>query len=290
MTDLFEDTKVNVYVVFSPYLNAYTYAGAPESSKLATSGTIDLLPLPGTIKNTIKGFYILGEQAETVTKNAGKNMMQLSRGRNNKLASNIKESTCIITDKFLEVLSKDEVKAVLLHEIGHSGMVGRTLLSNMASFLSAAPLGGMIYLMLQKFMPPFVSEYLGNALGNKESTDTAPIKALEENHPIINRTFITIVIVLLIVYMGIKWMQRKIEYKADSFAVKAGYGKPLKSALEKFENYIEKSAFKKRSPAEFIFNLFTKACHMLGKVFARLGFSTHPLIKDRIKAIDNQQS
>jgi Zn-dependent protease with chaperone function len=151
-----------------------------------------------------------------------------------------------ITSKLLDLLSKDELMAVLLHEVYHSTkkhtykfLAYKYPLFYLTSLIamSTAMTTGLFYL-------GFLAFFIANSVGN---------------------------IVYNIVF------SKRMEYNADSFAVKRGYGKDLISAIAKIGNYVEKITRTQKCG---------KVCQVIKKIDQVI--DAHPAIYKRIRKILEQ--
>jgi len=143
-----------------------------------------------------------------------------------------------VTDTLLQLLNKREVLAVLLHEAYH-----------------ATKKHGLKYIVFNSTFLAIAASFISTA------------------------SFGSVLLFLFMMFLSAPlWnvlVSKRLELRADSFAVKCGYGKELQSALEKFRVWIDKT----RQPSECT----TSVCRIVKKIDQLL--SSHPEIEDRVRNI-----
>lgn len=113
--------------------------------------------------------------------------------------------------------TEEETIAICLHEIGHSSTKDSLTAIATSSTLGAIFVSAMVFLGFD------INENLDYRTGN------ATLKGITHNMVV----GLICLIFLIGTYLGIKWIDRKLEYKSDDFAVKKGYGKQLISGFKK---------------------------------------------------------
>ncbi len=175
---------------------------------------------------------------------------------------NPKHSAVAVTEGIIHLLSKEELKGVLAHEMAH--IKNRDIL---ISTVSAVIAGTIAYIaMMARWAAIF-----GGFGGRDNDVNIFEILALAIVAPL----------VATIVRLAIS---RSREYLADSTGAKFIHdGVPLANALNKMENYVKNKPLKKGNNATahmFIVNPFR------GNAILEL-FSTHPSTRNRISKLRN---
>lgn len=169
-----------------------------------------------------------------------------------------KHAAVAVTSGIMEILTDDELKAVLAHELGH--VKNRDML---VSTIAATVAGAISYLAQLAF-------YFG---GNRDE-DSNPIALLA--------TVILAPLAAMLIQMAVS---RSREYLADEHSQKVlGSGENLASALEKLENWKGSNRPIAASPSQ------EAASHlMFANMFSLSGlsalFSTHPSTEDRVERL-----
>lgn len=256
MTDMFTDTKVNIYMFRNENPGMiFTFPGAPTTSKpfLFTAGNI-----------LTTGVYNIFIFSEFILNSLFQKPMPLEilKGPDGKVELNIHEVTIFINDKAISILEPDELFSVILHELGHNVYANSILISRFKIILAALSTGAVAGMGENIFKRTQQTKYL----------------------------FLSLMLVLT---MYVSMLHRKIEYDADGFSVKAGYGEELKSALNKFKEYFRGGFFSR--PGKF--NIFGLMLNIINSIFFNLGeflnwagFGLHPSIGRRIDRIDKTKT
>lgn len=177
-----------------------------------------------------------------------------------------KHAAVAVTTGIMDILSHDELKAVLGHELGH--VKNRDML---VSTIAATVAGAITFMAEMAFWGGMLfgsneDEDGGNIVGSIAMIILAPIAAM-------------------LIQMAVS---RSREFLADKHGAKLiGDGKDLASALQKLENFKQHVEPIKPSP-----NQEATAHLMFANMFSTSGlaslFSTHPSTQDRIKRLMRQ--
>lgn len=135
---------------------------------------------------------------------------------NGQVTMSIKNINLYISDSFLEILTKDEAIAILLHEIGH----------NTQLMLHTTDI-------IIDFWKPIIIGYIGY-------TGIFKVIKNEDTHiPTIalNDAFLKMIFLFILISIVFTYLSRRQEIGADTFAVKCGYGEELESTLKKMHNH-----------------------------------------------------
>ena len=246
MTDMFVNTNVDVYIYTSTMANAYTLPGSYITAKpfmlrfyeILNGGPIRIIMTPlliflgpllvvGLICSQILALLLLTiDQVMNLGINAFKNgnPWKITYDESsNKVNLNVSNITVYVTSNLIKLLDNDdELKAVLLHEIGHNLNHTYYIIERLLS------LG---------FISTFVYQYYKVYKGQDNMLDNT-MKFLQDNLPKNKFTsfylfqFILFIVVLFFLFiMG--YPRRKDETYADENTIKMGYGKALESGLLK---------------------------------------------------------
>lgn len=231
LTNLFENTKVNVIEVYAGYPNAWTFPGAPETSNFMEYPFItEFLPfaficqLMERIENGVKD----------VVYNGGKCVYN---PKTNKLNLSVKEVTVYVTTRLLNDLSNKEVIAVLLHEVGHNTQTAVSVIEQLGSLI-------LLLMFLRRGVPQLLDYY--NNIKTNYDNNNQHVKGV--------LTTILFFISTLLLLMFIKYMptflRLRQEIYSDEFAIKCGYGKEMESATRKLNEFTKLSIdYAKRAPS-----------------------------------------
>lgn len=156
-----------------------------------------------------------------------------------------------VLGKLEQITSRQELMAILLHEVGHhfEGIYRKLFLPIM---------------MIQVLIINPLLTLAGSLAVHPGFASLAP--------------FTMLIISLFYLYTSARTLQ-KLEYHADSFATQCGYGNELKSALTKLTKYLRSGA-KSR-------NVLVNLLRMLLTPIMRI-FKSHPETEDRVKAINEE--
>ena len=173
-----------------------------------------------------------------------------------------KHAVVAVTTGITQILNRDELKAVLAHELGH--VKNRDML---VSAIAATVAGAITFLAEMAFWTGAIfgsDEEGGNIFGTLAMIILAPLAA----------TIIQLAI------------SRSREFLADQHGARlVGSGKDLASALHKLENFKEAAGPIKPSPIQE-----ASAHLMFANMFSKAGlaglFSTHPSTKARVERLN----
>ncbi|WP_343187601.1 protease HtpX [Buchnera aphidicola (Periphyllus koelreuteriae)] len=175
-------------------------------------------------------------------------------------------SLIALSDKLIDVMNKNEIKAVISHEITHisnGDMVTMTLIQGIVNTFVIFLSKGIAYIISYIFSD------------NKNNGNI-----------FIKNNIITLILTLFLeILFGTlsncitMWFSRKREFYADAGSAKIVGKKHMISALKTINNHVQ--TFIKEE------NLATLSIHGKNKKFLNL-FMSHPTIKNRIKALNNK--
>jgi heat shock protein HtpX len=166
------------------------------------------------------------------------------------------------TTGILQILNRDELMAVLGHELGH--VKNRDILVSSI----AATIAGAITMVAQ--MLQFAAFFGGLGGGNRDGEGTNPFAALA--------MIILAPIAAMIIQMAIS---RSREYGADDTGAQiVGDPLALASALEKLEAYSKRIPLNVNPAASHLFIVNPLSGQFIGSLF-----STHPPIEERVKRL-----
>ena len=263
ITNLFTNTKIDVYVYDSKIPNAFTIPGANIEA--------DTMRVPAlwqyfTIFIPILGPFILLIWLAVV--NCKRIMTSFSSGYkdnllsyddlSNKFTIPIQGISIFISSAIIEGMNDDEIKAILLHEIGHNTQVSINIINQIFSMsFAGATVGSIIY------------------IGNNN----------EKN------LYMPFIIIFMVGFFIIKYLSRKQEVYSDEFAIKTGYGEALNSALTKLKSYtygfgnpmIKLNVFDK-----VLYYIIKVGSTLITNVINFLHLGTYPSWGQRLKMIDRK--
>lgn len=170
-----------------------------------------------------------------------------------------KHAAVAVTAGIMDILTDNELRAVLAHELGHvknRDMLVSTIAATMAGAIS------------------YIAEFAFWFGGNRDSEDSSPIAGIA--------AMILAPIAAMVIQMAVS---RSREYLADEHSAhQLGSGKDLESALMKLENWKQQVPPIAPSPSEQ-----ATSALMFSNMFSMGGlanlFSTHPSTADRVKRL-----
>ena len=246
MTDMFVNTNVDVYIYTSTMANAYTLPGSHITAKpfmmrfyeILNGGPIRIIMTPlmiflgpllivGLLCSQIFSLLLVTiDQIMNLGINAFKNgnpWKVTYDESQHKVKLNVSNITVYVTANLIKLLDNDEeLKAVMLHEIGHNLNHTYSIINRL---LSIGLLSTVTYQIYKGYK---------NQPNMFDDTFTTINKYLPDNTlaKYYTMQFITFMIVLFILFF-ISYPRRKDETYADENAIKMGYGRELESGLLK---------------------------------------------------------
>ncbi len=174
----------------------------------------------------------------------------------------------VVTKPMLSMLGRNELKAVIAHELGHLRH------KDIVVMLAIALIPQIVYFLAH--MVRFRA-----ILGARRREDIAYAIMM----------YVALMALYFVLGLGVLWVSRLREYYADAHAVELGYGSALKSALLKISRglgfargEVERLKFGEYlmiSPVEYYSDLTECKTSLVRKLF-----STHPPLCERLKFID----
>ena len=253
MSNLFVDTNVNVFVYNSKILNAFTFPGAPQLGRfvniiwlqqyLGKFGVI-ISNIIGIIVAVSIGIKLFGAgltSTHSLEYNSSLNKMKMP----------IKDVTVYISSGLIESLNNNEIKAVLLHEVGHNTMIVASIISNIITI----SIGGFNILWLIKYI-------YDNHDYVKDNSDDLNLTLQSSYGSFYIETLAQLVFIVIICQFISQWGRRRQEVYADEFAIKMGFGSYLESAMVKMNTHY--LSFTK--PSVIKLNFFDKLIYYYNKV------------------------
>lgn len=294
MTGLFKNTKINVYVmdvtgISHAGINAFTIPGAPVVARPLNLGIVSILDslFLGLFSSIAAFLEIINRQ------NEGTNYSdKITIDDKGIIDSEIPECTIYITSKTLEVLTLDEIKGLFMHEVGHSTIPKETLFTMMLNniFKRFSNFSSLVFVLI----PIIILNMLGInfefllGFGKDVPEEERKRVAGKIKDNIERNSFLRIVCLMFtatfLIYMIFMWRLRKIEYNADSFAVKCGYGDNFKSALLKIQDYTQRESLsEKNNIVEKFVGLISKLTYPIILLLQKLRLINYFTIDKRVE-------
>lgn len=247
---MFVDTNVDVYMYTSTQINAYTLPGSYLTAKplllklqeALTGGPIRILLTPilmilgpiinlGLMISTLIGFtLIVIDQIANIGINAFKNgnPWKFSYDKStNKVKLNISNITIYVTSNLLKLMDNDnEVKAVLLHEVGHNLNHTYSIINRLLGLGVLSSFTIYMYRSIVLKEKPFIEKYI-EGKGEEGLKEKLALFCL----------VLLMQIVIFLMQIILNFPRRFDETYADEMAIKMGYGRELESALLKMMRY-----------------------------------------------------
>lgn len=233
ITNIFTSTKVNVIEIYSNEIKAWTIPGSAEMTKVWKYENIMSIPFYGptwsvlmtTIERFKNGFNF--EQYN--------NKELYFNPTTKKLTSSVPEATVFVTSRMVEMMSEDEITAILIHEVGKN--TSCAIDAFVAAIKWALNILALVYLY-----PGFISK-IGGTVTKILPPPNTDNKLLNYGY---GATLTAIVGFAAIFFFALlafciryipAYLVRRVEIDADEFVVKCGYGEASLSALKKIQQF-----------------------------------------------------
>ena len=261
MTNLFENTKINVMVISSKQPNIFTFAGQPKTSSLF-NGLLTRFRNPFFAK--LGGLiHVFGMFESLITaiqiKGIGDDIDHIEYNQDSKkFKMNLQEVTVYISSAIIDTLSNDEeIIALLISEVGQNANLGRHIIANLLFDTSGIGIiFGSLFALLIKFMEEDTKRQYRFVLGAR--------KEIEEGVAPFYTICAVTIMASLFGYFYAVYMSKKTRQYSDEFAVKCGYGSAFNSAIQKVHGFIFDSSI--YTEAVRGLNFFDRVLHFLNKI------------------------
>mgnify|MGYP000929171782 CR=1 FL=1 len=271
MTALFSNTKVQVFVYKSDKPNAFTFPGEPvlgpykQTMWIAGVTAARLNPL-------ILVIFLVLMNVEKL-KNAllhGAFLIHFNESTK-KIDISTRNVTCYVASSLIDMMAEDELKAVLLHEVGHNTMIMLSVLDFVTNVLWTMSIGTFLYSM-------FNGEF------QREIRDNTNMR--------INELSFALGITATVSFILSIFLRRRQEVKSDEFAIKCGYGNALSRAIKKLNNtiYGDKSSLPKPGIFQGILRFIDKIYTLIHKGLSTIGMTSYPERDQREAMIDKKSA
>lgn len=277
MTNIFSGTKINVFVYNSKIINAFTVIGISNPGYSTASAVfaehilwIQKIPLIGPVLISIFASVIFGIKGLKSIGYAGTNERLTYNPMTQKFTIVLPEITCYISSSFIYLLENDEqVKAVLLHEIGHNTMIFMNIIQTL---LHTTFCGYTLY------------EAIELLITNQSYN---PSDGIADNF--IGKSVMRLLLVAIIFAYITCYFQRRQEIYCDEFAIKCGYGEHLSRAMQLIKNHYSSVKSKiSTNIVDGIIFLLHKLIFHINNLFGKIKLADYPDIDTRIKYIDDK--
>ena len=275
LTALFNNTQCNVVIYVSKVPNAFTFPGAPTTTKHPIIVRLLNLASSNILKSIGIGF-IIGMVINTIiTTESLRNLIKHSKPTisvdpiTKKINFTIPEITCYVSTGLIDMLSNDdETLAVLLHEVGHNSMIMLYILDTLLSIAYV----NIYFMMMGLVLSTAISGQSDSSLGE----------------------FVMLLLLLCgVTYVIMAFISRRQEIKADEFAIRCGYGNELSRAIKKLHGYWYDSSSKTTAISNL--NFVDRILHFVSKIaifinnqVAKLRLGMYPDMDRRERLIDTK--
>lgn len=235
MTGMFENTKVDVYIIKSNRINAYTFPGIRYYFNSPLYSICNFFKIIG-IGFPLEMMVMMLERTITSGLQPFQNTEPSYDRDAKKIRLNLSQVTISVTKGAVEKLSDNEIKAVFLHEVGHNLNVAWTSLEEVMRFPGSVSFGTFMFggevLLIISFY---------NLLTGQDNKFHHHLSDLQHKFimGILAVAVISWILVLFTMFIS-KYARKQSEIKSDEFAAKCGYGKYLADALEKMNKHRKK--------------------------------------------------
>ena len=271
MTSLFKNTKIDVLVYKSNRPNAFTFPGEPvlgpnkQALWIASATAAKFNPIIMVIFLVLMNIEKL---KNALLHGAFKIYFDPT---DKKIDISTRNVTCYVASSLVDMMDDEELKAVLLHEVGHNTMIMLSILNFVSSFLFTVSIGTMMYAVF----------------------DGSFAHQLYENTRIrVDDLIAALGITSVVSFILSIFLRRRQEVKADEFAIKCGYGNALSRAIKKLNNtiYGDKSSVPDPGLFQGILAFISKIFTMINKGLSRIGMTSYPERDQREDMIDRKTS
>ena len=312
VTDVFEDTKVKVYIFNSKKAIVMSVPGADETvtpTTLRIQKTIDVAYQYYSNDYNITNLYytpsgnpvplfsffeIISNAILNNSKPGGETKLEYIPS-SNKLSTNIPNVTVFVSTKLVELLGNDEeLIAVIIHEVGKNTSVFKQLIISLISSITFL----LYFTVIGAHMI-----YKGVNHPDNERTPWDRLKGVnqdvvDEYNAGIYQNFIMYLvgfgILVLIAYIVSLYFGRRYNIDADEFVIKCGYGEPLNNAIRKYNKFIFASSISKEDAFNGM-NMFDRILHWFRKIgaiiynfFSKLKLTPHQSVGERDRTISTK--
>ena len=308
MTNIFADTKVIVWVYTSKVLNAFTFPGVSINSSFFArlSAIIPTFMIQGL------GIFIILISALFESQKYLNILKSIPQGTqylkydpiNKKYTMAIKEVTVFISSGLIEGLNDNEVKAILLHEVGHNTMIIANILYQI---LYSTFAGISILELINIFTRIFITESskkekLVNPIDSTPSTGIIfggqkpklqNLIGLKDDSwynkvYFIYYSLFQFFLIYIVVSFVVSYFRRRQEVYADEFAIKCGYGEYLESAISKMKQHhynLFSKPLIKLNIFDWILVMTGRLASKITNIISMFKFGDYPDINARIDMI-----
>lgn len=216
LTNMFENTNVNVFIVESNVPNTFTMPGSKYYNHPEVFDKLRSIRIVGP---TIADIAVSIENIANSSENLAANMKP-SVGKDGKIRIGLEEVNCYITSSAVVLLEQKEITALLLYEIGNNISIGYRIMHNSGKIILATiPFIQLARLLKQCY----------NRLSNNKVT------------PLSTYIIVTICIAAcgaFIAYLTMYFKNRQLSV-ADKFIEKVGYKEQYINAIQKIKRFFE---------------------------------------------------
>ena len=228
LTNIFSNTEVTVIKFISNQPITYNFPGDPNPSLSKDS----IMKLPNFIATIgwlfgyvpYIAFFILTfiRYSPSLTGIAQNYRMYNTKDisidpNTNKINCELDKTTVFVSSFLIDKFTEDEVTAIILHDIGENTQAATWAFTS----LSKIPMMAIMAQLIKEITP------LSTMTGDTQT----PILDKIKNYGMI------LFILYYFVWFIIRYLSRKVDYNADEFAIKCGYGEALKTAITKLNSY-----------------------------------------------------
>ena len=312
VTNVFKNTKVNVYIYQSKKANIIGIPGAnknitPEMLRNEAAREAEIGQINNNFRTMafINGLNQLGNKhiylssPSTITFKSGTIYESISNAiKNNnkeggeikliydpitqKLDINVEEVSVYVSSNYINCMEHDdEIVAAILCEIAKNTILFRKYIQDKALNISFA----ILFPIINIFSGILFAKNIAD-----NSNDNSPMGVIKTLSPFILSTSS---LLLVFIFIGIYLAKRRnIEY--DEFVVKCGYGDALNRAIDNYNKFIFGNSTTQSDAMEAL-NWFDKIAHFINKIgmyiynfISKFGITSNQSIQRRHNTIENK--
>lgn len=231
ITNLFTNTKVNIIKQRSRSCSTYNIPGVLNPSMIregafAGATLINIILVLFNVFPSISIFILLLIQRLPSIKNSVTDYSTYNTNdvtideTTGKINCSLPETTIFVSSMIFDKFEEDEIVAIILHDIGENTQTSAWVLSSMATLPLVT-----LWLKLNQQV---------NIIRETKESDRAPMDPLVET---LVTNGIALSLLFFMIFFIVRYIKRKVDYDADTFAIKCGYGEALQSAITRLQAY-----------------------------------------------------
>lgn len=246
MTELFTNTEVKVYTYHSKIINAYTIAGDPYLAHPILLKLYSILGrfFPASFTYIALDVFDKIVKLKTVTEQYqyNKDYKIIYDPKTKKIDTRVPLITINVSSSLIEYIdNEEEIKAILLHEVGHNTQVMTNVLDELFSksvirIVKGVTLYTLIFWCIGTiYGSNSFTEYVNKLKDGMVNMHNNLLNTKENSYNL--QILASVILIAFVATVAITYLRRRQEIYSDEFAIKCGYGKELERAIKKLNDF-----------------------------------------------------